>query len=293
MAGLIHRTDSWGYALMNLARTLAAAAAGLLIAATAASAETLKTGVDGTFAPHAMPKLGGGVEGFNVDYAYEIGKRLGVEIDLTAAQWSGLLPGLQAGTYDFIAAPTTLTKERAENLLFIEGYLNTDFQFVVKKGAESVTALDGFKGKTIAVNKGSAYDKWARDLEGEVGWTVESYGTQTDAVQAVLSGRAFANVAGNTVVAWAVQKNPQLELSYLHSTGRVFSTPLRKDSEDLRKRLENAVECMKLDGTIAAMHEKWFGYAPAADAAAVTVYPGYGMPGFPGYDPTEHTPDCG
>ena len=134
---------------MNLARTLAAAAAGLLIAATAASAETLKTGVDGTFAPHAMPKLGGGVEGFNVDYAYEIGKRLGVEIDLTAAQWSGLLPGLQAGTYDFIAAPTTLTKERAENLLFIEGYLNTDFQFVVKKGAESVTALDGFKGNRL------------------------------------------------------------------------------------------------------------------------------------------------
>ena len=27
----------------------------------------LRTGVDGTFAPHAMPKLGGGIEGFNVD----------------------------------------------------------------------------------------------------------------------------------------------------------------------------------------------------------------------------------
>ena len=27
----------------------------------------LRTGVDGTFAPHAMPKLGGGVEGFQID----------------------------------------------------------------------------------------------------------------------------------------------------------------------------------------------------------------------------------
>ena len=27
----------------------------------------LKTGVDGTFAPHAFPKLGGGTQGFNID----------------------------------------------------------------------------------------------------------------------------------------------------------------------------------------------------------------------------------
>ena len=52
----------------------------------------------------------------------------------------------------------------------------------------------------VSVNKGSAYDSWARGLEGEIGWTVESFGTQTDAVQAVMAGRAYANVAGNTVV---------------------------------------------------------------------------------------------
>ena len=114
------------------------------------------------------------------------------------------------------------------------------------------------------MNKGSAYDSWARDLEAKIGWKVESFGTQTDAVQAVLAGRADANVAGNTVIAWAVKNNPQLELSYLHSTGLVWAAPLRKDSGELRKQLENAIECMKLDGTIAKMHEKWFGVKPAA-----------------------------
>ncbi|MEO0821756.1 MAG: transporter substrate-binding domain-containing protein [Pseudomonadota bacterium] len=278
---------------MKLTSVVAALSLAFAIHGGAAQGEALKTGLDGTFAPHAMPKLGGGVEGFNVDYVEELRKRLGVEIELTATQWSGLLPGLQAGTYDFIAAPTTLTEERAENLLFIEGYLNTDFQFMTKKGAEEITSLEQFEGKTIAVNKGSAYDKWTRDLADEIGWKVESYGTQLDAVQAVVSGRAFANVAGNTGVAWAVQKNPALALSYLHSTGKVFSTPVRKDNVELRNRLENAVECMKLDGTFAKMHEKWFGYTPPEGSAAVTVYPGYGMPGFPGYDDTEHTPDCG
>ena len=65
-----------------------------------------------------------------------------------------------------------------------------------------------------------------------------------------------------------------------------------KDSGELRKTLDAAVECMKLDNTIAKMHEKWFGVAPAAGSAAVTVFPGYGVPDMPGYDPTAHTPSC-
>jgi len=268
-------------------------AAAIATAPVALAADAYKVALDGTFAPHAMPRMSGGVEGFNVDLANEIGKRLGASMDITAAQWSGLLPAMQAGTYDFLVAPTTLTDERSKSMLFTEGYLNTDFQFVVLQGAPAIDTLAGFKGKTIAVNKGSAYDKWARGLEGEIGWKVESYGTNTDAVQAVLAGRAFANVAGNTVSAWAVKKNPRVELSYLHSTGRVFSMPFRKDSVALRNKVENALECMKLDGTIARLSEKWFGVTPAPGSAAVTVHAGYGEPGFEGFEPTPHVPDCG
>jgi len=168
------------------------------LAATSALAQEppLKTGVDGTFAPHAMPNLSGGIQGFNVDLANEIAKRLNRKIEIEATQFSGLIPALQAGTYDFLAAPVTVTKERADNLLFTEGYLNTDFQFVVRKDAPEITRLEDFKGKVIAVNKGAAYDSWARELADKIGWTVESFGTNTDAVQAVISGRAFANVAG-------------------------------------------------------------------------------------------------
>ena len=253
----------------------------------------MRAAVDGTFAPHAFPSLSGGYEGFNIDLANEIAKRLKRKIIIDAAQFSGLVPALLAGTYDFLAAPTTVTKERAENMLFTEGYLNTDFQFLIKKGSPKVAKLEDLKGKVVSVNKGSAYDSWARDLEAKIGWRVESFGTQTDAVQAVLVGRADANVAGNTVIAWAVKNNPQLELSYLYSTGLVWAAPLRKDSGEMRKTIENAIECMKLDGMIAKMHEKWFGVAPAPGSAAVTVFPGYGVPDMPGYDPTAHTPSCG
>ena len=239
-----------------------------------------------------MPTLSGGIQGFNVDLANEIAKRLKRKIEIEATQFSGLIPGLQAGTYDFLAAPVTVTKERAENLLFTEGYLNTDFQFVVRKDAPEITKLEGFKGKVIAVNKGAAYDSWARELADKIGWRVESFGTNTDAVQAVISGRAYAAVAGNTAVAWAAKNNPAIKLSYLYSTGLVWATPVRKDRLDLRRSLDVAIECIKRDGTLAKLHEKWFGTKPSPGSAAATIYPGYGVPDMPGYDPTEHAPTC-
>lgn len=272
--------------------TAAAVGAAILAVGPVSAQDKYTVALDGTFAPHAMPKLGGGIEGFNVDLANIIGERLGAEMDIVATQFSGILPGLQAGTYDFVVAPTTITEERAANLLFSEGYLNTDYMFVVANDAPEIDSLDGFKGQVIAVNKGSVYDSWARELAGEMGWTVESYGTNSDAVQAVVSGRAFANVAGNTVSAWAASKNPNVKPSFTYTTGRVWGMPFRKGDEALRATVEAVIECMKIDGTIAELHEKWFGLAPAAGSAAVTPLPGFGEPGYAGYEDNGHEPSC-
>ncbi len=187
---------------------------GLLYIFGVSHAQTIQTGVDATFAPHAMPKLGGGYEGFNIDLANEIAKRLKKPINIEATQFSGLIPGLNAKKYDWIAAPTTVNQQRAETLLFTEGYLDTDFQFLVKKSDAEIASLDDLKGKTIALNKGSAYEAWAKDNIAKYGFKYDVYDTNADAVQAVLSGRANANLAGNTVVAWAAKQNPMLKLTF-------------------------------------------------------------------------------
>src|ERR671921_2243520 len=89
-------------------RALAGLAAVCVATAAVAQSGPLKTAVDGTFAPHAFPDMKGGVQGFNVDLAKEIGRKLKREVTVDSAQFSGLLPALQAGTYDFIIAPVTV-----------------------------------------------------------------------------------------------------------------------------------------------------------------------------------------
>jgi len=275
---------------------LAALAAAAILAAPPALAQgkPLIAGVDGTFAPHAMPKLGGGVEGFNVDLINEIAKQMGQPIEIFAGQFSGLIPAMNAGKISFVGAPTTVTPERANNLLFSEGYLNTYYAFVVPADKPDIKSFEELKGKTISLNRGSAYDKWAQTNAAKYGFKVESFGTNADAVQALISGRADAHMSGNTVAAYSVVKaGGKTKLATLKvDEGRVWAAAFRKDDPKLRNEVDEAIECLKMNGTLAKLYEKWFGHAPAADSATVTVYAGYGVPGMAGYDPKAHKPTC-
>ncbi|MCX7362026.1 MAG: transporter substrate-binding domain-containing protein [Alphaproteobacteria bacterium] len=278
-------------------KRIAAVAALVLIAASPAFSQgkppPLKTGVDGTFAPHAMPKLGGGVEGFQIDLFTEVAKRMGREITIDSVSFSTLIPGMQSGRYDFIAAPTTVTKERAENMLFTAGYLWTSFQFGIKKGSAPITGWADLKGKVVSVNKGTPYETLSKSKGAEIGFEVQVYDNQPDAVQAVLSGRAYATLVGNTSVQYAASKNPMLVADLeLKETRAHWAAPVPKTNPKLRAELQDALDCMKQDGSLAKLSLKWFGKEPPADGLERVVTPGYGVPDMPGYDPTPHETKC-
>ena len=103
-----------------------------------------------------------------------------------------------------------------------------------------------------------------------------------------------ATLGGNTVIKYAASKNPQFVADFvLQDTKAHWAAPFRKDSVALRNQMQDALDCMKQDGTIAKLSEKWFGSTPAPDDLERVVTPGYGVPGMPGYDPTPHPMHCG
>ncbi len=280
-------------------RHFAALSAAILLCAAPALAQQdklppLKTGVDGTFAPHAFPKLGGGTQGFNIDLFTEVAKRMKREIIIDSVSFSTLIPGMQSGRYDFVAAPVTATKERAENMLFTAGYLWTSFQFGIKKGSAPLKGWEDLKGKAVAVNKGTPYETLSKKKGEEIGFEVQAYDNQPDAVQAVLSGRAYATLVGNTSTLYIASQNPMFVADLeLTDTRAHWPAAVPKDNPKLRAQLQDAIDCMKKDGSLVALSEKWFKRTPAPDALERVITPGYGVPGLPGYDPTPHELHCG
>ena len=278
---------------MPLRRTLLAC---LLLAGTMAQAQEkpLRTAVDGTFAPFAFSNLGGGVQGFSIDLFTEVARRMNRPITIDSASFSGLIAAMDAGRYDFIAAPTTVTKERAENMLFAAGYLWTEYQFGIRRGSAPITSLEDLRGKVVTVNKGSAYDAWATQNAARYGFTPQAYDNNSDAIQAVLAGRAYANLAGNAVLKYAATRLPQLVPDFaIKETRAQWAAPFRRDNVALRNQVQDVLSCMKRDGTVAKLSEKWFGVTPAATDLERVIEPGYGVPGMAGYDPTPHELVCG
>ncbi len=253
----------------------------------------LRCAVDGTFAPHAFPNMSGGVQGFQVDLFREVARRMGREIVIDSASFSGLIPAMNAGRYDFLCAPTTVTPERAASLLFTEGYLWTELQFGIRRGTTPIRSEEDLRGKAISVNKGTPYEAWVRNNAERLNLTLMAFDTQPDAVQAVLQGRAYANLSGNTVIRYSASRTPQFIADFvLPGTRFHWATPFRQDSTALRNEVENVIECMKKDGTVASLSERWFGSRPGPDQAENVIFPGYGVPGLPGYDATPHEPRC-
>ncbi|MBY0338788.1 MAG: transporter substrate-binding domain-containing protein [Acetobacteraceae bacterium] len=254
----------------------------------------LRCAVDGTFAPHAFPTLQGGVQGFQIDLFREVARRMGRELVIDSASFSGLIPALNAGRYDFLCAPTTVTRERAENLLFTEGYIWTALQFGIRRGTPPIRSEEDLRGRTISVNKGTPYEQWVRNNAERLNLTLLAFDTQPDAVQAVLNGRAYANLSGNTVVRYSASRTPQFVADFVLPGSQLhWGTPFRRDSAALRNQVEDVLTCMKRDGFIARISERWFGDRPGPDQAENIEFPGYGPPGLPGHDPTPQNPRCG
>ncbi len=252
-----------------------------------------RCGVDGTFAPHAFPTMDGKTQGFQVDLFDEIGKRMGRRIEITSASFSGLIPAMNAGRYDFLCAPTTVTPERAASLLFTEGALYTELQFGIRRGTPPIRSDEDLRGKTISVNKGTPYEAWVNANKERLNLTLLAFDTQPDAVQAVLQGRAYANLSGNTVIKYSASRTPQYVADYaLPGTRFHWGTPFRQGDVAARDAMERVLECMKQDGTVARLSVKWFGAQPKPDDGEVTIFPGFGVPGMPGYDPTPHEVVC-
>lgn len=254
--------------------------------------EKLKVSCDLGFAPFCFKTASGEITGFSYDLAAAVAKKLGRPgVEAIDSNFSAIFAGLFSKRYEMIVAPTTITEERAAQMLFSEPYLPTGLGFLTKKGT-ALADLSALKGKAVGANNGSTSDKWLTTNEAKYGYTIQRYNKAADAVQAVMVGRAFAMLADAPAARYITTQNKETEMPYAVSTGGNFAFAFRKEDTGFRAKVERALECLKKDGTVATIHVKWFGVKPAADSSTAKIFPGTGAVGFGGYDATEVPLDC-
>ena len=117
------------------------------------AAGVIRVGTDPAYPPQSELKPDGTFEGFDIDTANEIGKRLGVKVKFETPDFSVVEAGKWAGRFDISVGSVTITKKRLDNLDFTEPYYFTPAQMAATT-ASGITTLEGLAGKTVCVGEG-------------------------------------------------------------------------------------------------------------------------------------------
>lgn len=253
----------------------------------------LRVAIDIGYAPFAMKNAAGGSEGFNVDLAKEMARRLkrpGLEIIDT--RFNVILAGLYSKRYEMVMTPIFITEQRSKEMLFTEPYLDSGSGFAYRK-SEKYPNLDALKGKRVSVSTGTVQDRWLTENQAKYNLTIQRYNENSDGIQAVLTNRADLNMAALQVAQYAAARQPRLEAKLAILDGSRFGFALRKESAEFRALVDRQIECMKEDGTLKTLYARWFGGEPAADSSTAKTFPGAGVPGLDGFDAAAPRAACG
>jgi polar amino acid transport system substrate-binding protein len=239
-----------------------------------------------------MVRGAAGPEGFGVDMIKDVARRLGRPgVEIVDINFSGLFAALFSKRIEFTVNPLNITAERAERMLYTEPFFATGNGFLIR-AADEMKGFDDLKGKQLAVNRGTISDTWATANAEKYGFEVQRYDTFPDSVQAVITRRAFTALNEIPTAVYAASQNKAIKVGFKDYNGRNFGYAFRLESTGYRNAVEEAIECMKLDGTLVKLHEKWYGSAPDATSSLMAVYFGYGAPGFKGFEAKAHVPTC-
>ena len=201
----------------------------------------LVVAVSPDYAPFEFKTLVDGkdqVVGSDIKLAQAIADELGVKLEVTTMSFDNVLSSLQSGKADLAISGISVTAERKKTFDFSDPYYETQNAIIVRKDQESTySSLDAFKGKKVAVQKGTI----------EVSLTAMG-----EAINEVKSGQVDAVDLEKPVAEGYVAQNPDLALASVAlkvDDGDAKAVAMAKGNDKLKEAVNKVIKKLKDNGT--------------------------------------------
>ena len=127
--------------------------------------------------------------------------------------------------------------------------MQTHRVLIVKAGnPKNIHSPNQLKGLVVAVQAGTKYEEYLKALKAKIGFTLQSYPGDNDAVAQVLLGRADAVLTQDTSFAFQAKAHPGKIAVGLHVRGeRQFGIYYRKGDADLGAQIKDGVAKLKIE----------------------------------------------
>jgi len=195
--------------------------------------------------------------GFEVDFAKEMAKRLGLnQVKFVEMPFGALVAGSKCDC-DVDFSQVTITPDRDKVVDFTEPYFDANQGVLARKGITVASVDDAKKlqwGAQINTT-GAAYinDKIKPSSEARI------YNTTVDAFTALSAGQIDAVLLDTPIVLGAVKANqiPDGEVVGQFETGEKYGAVINKDSKNLAA-FNQVITTLKSEGFIDQLYEKYF-----------------------------------
>jgi polar amino acid transport system substrate-binding protein len=226
--------------------------------------------------PYTQLQPSGQITGAAPDVAKAVLQRMGItKVDGVVTDYNSMIPGLNAGRWDIVAAGLFMDKERCAAVLYSAPVLVSTESFAVPPGNPmNITSINAVKSNpdiTIAVLGGS-YELRAAKALGVPESQMQTYPLAPDALSALSAGRVQAvllptlslqqikNEQGGDFVV-----TPPLDAIPKTGSGAAF----RKSDQEFHSRYNTELKEFKQTQEFAAILERW-GFSPEASRNATT-----------------------
>lgn len=217
-------------------------------------------GLDDSFPPMGYRDENNEIVGYDIDLAKEVTKRMGVKLELQPIDWNAKEQELNTGKIDCIWNGFTITPERSQVLTFTKPYLKNAQVVVVKKDSPYITLAD-LAGKTVGLQAGSsAADALenAKAFKTSLKKVFEFKDNLTALMDLEIQGVDAVVmdlfVANDNILrsgkAYAILEEALSPEDY--------GIGFRKNDLVLMTKVQETLEAMAADGTIATISTKWF-----------------------------------
>lgn len=220
---------------------------------------TLVVATEGAWSPWTYHDESDKLVGYDVEVATALAEKLGVKAEFVEGAWDGLFAGLDSGRYDIVCNGVELTEERALTYDFTVpyGYIHT--ALAVRSDNTDITTFEDLAGKTTANSIASTYMTLAESYGAEV----LGIDTLDETIQMLVAGRVDATLNADVSFYDYLNVHPEADFKIVALTEEASQVciPVRKGEETatLLAALDEAIEELRADGTLAEISERYFG----------------------------------
>jgi polar amino acid transport system substrate-binding protein len=210
--------------------------------------------------PYATYKKDNKPEGYDIDIANELGKGLGVKVEIVNLDAAARIPALQSGKVDVVLCNTTRTLERIREVDFTSTY-NVSGSIILSKKGSGIDSLKSLDGKKVAIPKGTPYAPVVTAAAPKA--EIINFDSAADGVTAVKQGQADAIVEDSGQLQYQAKLDSSLQITSESVIGLYYNSfAVAKGNQEWLNYLNEFIFELNTSGQNADMYKKWFGVTP-------------------------------